>query len=94
MSETMRITDAMREATPAPLYGCRNADCAAEVSCPAEMLAWWNGGYYCAHCIEDGVLADDTEASEAVYLSRHDSPSLADVLKPPAMPLRYLGDSP
>ena len=91
----MRITDAMREATPAPLYGCRNADCAAEVSCPAEMLAWWNGGYYCAHCIEDGVCPDDTEASEAVYHARHEGPSLADVLKPRGgmAVARYLGDN-
>ena len=96
MSE-QAITDAMREAAPAPLYSCKNEYCAVEVSHPAEMLAWWNGGYYCAHCIEDGVIGpDDTEASEAVYLARHNGPSLAAVLasQAPVAVTRYLGDTP
>ena len=89
----MKITDAMREAAPAPLYSCKNTYCAAVCSYHAEMLAWWNGGFYCEHCIEDGVIGpDDTEASEAVCLARHNGPTLADVLKPPAKPLRYLAE--
>ena len=92
----MTITDAMREAVPEALYSCKNPNCAVEVSYPAEMLAWWNGSFYCEHCIEDGVLGpDDTEASEAAYIARHDGPSLAAVLKPRGgmAVARYLGDT-
>ena len=38
----MTVTDAMREAAPAPLYPCKNEYC--EHTFPADNLAWWRDG--------------------------------------------------
>ena len=53
----MKITDAMREAAPAPLYGCATQGCAEQKSVRAAELRWYRDGFYCETCA-DGKLYD------------------------------------
>ena len=53
-----KITDAMREAVPAPLYGCATQGCAEQKSVRAAELRWYRAGFYCELCI-DGMAAAD-----------------------------------
>ena len=78
---------------PEPCYPCATHECAIEVSYPADMLAWFLNGFYCDECIinYESPLPDDDYEDE---YHRHPGPTLADVLKSPATPLRYLGDTP
>ena len=88
----MRITDAMREAAPAPLYGCACEDCAErQAYYPADMLRWCRDGFYCESCIEEVFYDIVTIDNDEIY----NGPSLADVLaaQPAAAVARYLGDN-
>ena len=66
-------------AIPEPVYPCTTHECAIEVSYPADMLSWFNDGFYCYECIEDAT------ESKVAYEARHEGPSLAEVLKTPGV---------
>ena len=89
----MTITDAMREAAPAPLYPCKNEYCSLEHTFPADMLAWWRDGFYCDNCIDYGP-DDEAPETEAEHQAKFDGPTLAAVLasQAPVAVARYLGD--
>ena len=73
-------------AIPEPVYPCTTHECAIEVSYPANMLGWFDDGFYCEECIEgDAPALDDTQESEDAYDARHNGPSLAEVLKTPGV---------
>ena len=93
----MRITDAMREAAPAPLYGCASGSRCTEHTWPADDLNWYRDGFYCWLCLDDFPSERDDDEDHTITIG----PSLADVLAqaPAAVPveappLRYLGDTP
>ena len=88
----MKITDAMREAVPVPLYPCKNEYC--EHTFPASDLAWWRDGFFCDNCIDYGP-DDEAPETEAEHQAKFDGPSLADVLasQAPVAVARYLGDN-
>lgn len=71
------ITTEMRDAVPAPLYSCADQNCAAEVSFPADDLAWLpsKGGFYCTAPLECCWNFHATEDDGHKY-----RPSLATVL--------------
>lgn len=59
------MTDWIESPLPEPLYGCADADCAASVSYPADMLRWFGGtdragwnylpGWYCTELCADDI---------------------------------------
>ena len=74
-----KITDAMREAAPAPLYGCATQGCAEQKSVRAVELRWYLSGFYCELCI-DGMAYAARQAQPDRPDDRHTGPTLAKLL--------------
>ena len=79
LAKAIEYNSTLIEFAPEPVYPCTTHECAVEVSYPADMLSWFNDGFYCYECIEDA-----TESAVA-YEARHNGPSLAEVLKIPGV---------
>ena len=88
-----RITDAMRAAAPAPLYGCAGQACCSQHAWPAaaDDLHWYRDGFYCWSCLDDFDSERDDDEDHTITIG----PSLADVLaaQPATAVARYLGDN-
>ena len=64
---------------PEPCYPCAIHECAIEVSYPADMLSWFQDGFYCEECIANDER--DIPDAEDEDDERQNGPTLADVLK-------------
>ena len=81
----------MREAAPAPLYGCAIEACRTAHTWPADDLCWYRDGFYCWSCLDDFDSERDDDEDHTITIG----PSLADVLasQAPVAVARYLGDT-